>query len=763
MRPGGEMEALDEALSQMRAHGLVVEAGEFAPDGLKHLCAAEGHRSGAAKRKKGWYVAHLITLDDGVTQVVVGAFGNSYTDGDQAHKFRVRAHVSDADRQRLKERTEQLLKEFEANRKELAEVAAKRAQNMWPRLPQVGGSPYLDRKQVRAYGLRFARGAIVIPVVTMAGTLVGLQFIGAEGDKKFLKGTPKQGAFHLLGGPSPDHPLVFAEGYATAASVHMATRWPVVVCFDAGNLWHCVKAWREAQPDLPFVIAADNDHETRGNPGLSKARRAALDFGAKLAHPEFREPAGRTDFNDLHVEQGLPAVAVAMQSARMPEPDAPAEPPEMPPDMIPPDDPPAGASSGGGGRGGRPEWMQQLTYGEGGLKAIVHNLRLIMQHHEALGGLFGYDQFQQRIVMRRDPPWRGVAGTVQDVDEIECAAWFGRRDTFRLGVTTNMAREAIAAVAREYVFHPVRDYLSGCAQRWDGVDRIPTFFPDFCGVARNAVHEAFARNFFISAVARIFRPGVKADLMLVLEGTQGLRKSTLFNMLAGDDWFLDLGAMPTDKDFYQLIQGRWLVEISELASFAKADTSHIKRAITTRHDVFRPAYGRNPIEAPRQCVFVGTVNNSSWQRDETGARRYMPILVTEINFEAIRDLRDQLWGEAVVRFWRDESWWELPSEAVEVQADRYEDDVWAQPIIRWLDGKAPAEQYASGTPAQITCTTTAEILGRALWVETKKQDRSAQSRVGTVMTRLGWPKRQRRHGGVRVWQYTRPVSSGDVQ
>lgn len=137
------------------------------------------------------------------------------------------------------------------------ETAAEKARKLWERAREEGSNPYLDRKKVRAFGVRFMREVLYVPVRDMDGLLQGLQYIGDE--KKFGSGVVKEGRFHLIGELQPHLPLCFAEGYATAASVHMATGWPVVVCFDAGNLEPVIGQWRKLYADVQFVIAADDD------------------------------------------------------------------------------------------------------------------------------------------------------------------------------------------------------------------------------------------------------------------------------------------------------------------------------------------------------------------------------------------------------------------------------------------------------------------------------------------------------------------------
>jgi putative DNA primase/helicase len=452
--------------------------------------------------------------------------------------------------------------------------------------------------------------------------------------------------------------------------------------------------------------------------------------------PAFNDPAGKTDFNDLHCEQGLDVVRAQMLAAWTPLQQTLGADPEA-------------------------AWTRKLVWGDKGLKAMPHNIMLVLENHPAWKGLFAFDEFAKRVVKRRDTPYGGEAGEVSDADEIEIAAWFGRRDTYGISVPTTVAREACIALSRRYAFHPVRDYLDGL--RWDGTERLTTFFPDFCGTKRNAAIERFAINFFVSAVARVRKPGCKADLMLVLEGEQGVHKSTLLNTLCGDAWFVDLGMPPSDKDFYVTIQGRWVVEIGELSSFAKAESSHIKRAVSSRIDRFRMPYGRNADDFPRECVFAGTVNNMDWLRDETGGRRYMPVWVADkIDMDAVHAIRDQLWAEADHLYRKGEPWWVLPDEAEDEQEARYVEDIWAEQIFHWLEGKAAPARYRDERKARIEITTASEILYRALDVEIKKQDRAAQTRVGALMRRLGWLRSQKRLGKSRVWQYTRPPEDGET-
>lgn len=725
---------LSHALDQVISAGLLVTSIEV--DGRMRRVDVEGQKKG---KKAGWYVAHWMRLDDG-REVVVGAYGIWAGTENQSHKFAVaKTSWSAADRARFKEQQRAAAKASEEARAELNREAAARSTQIWDKLSDNGRSPYLVRKHVSSYGLRYGRdGTVAIPLRNVAGLIVGLQFIQADGSKKFITGTAKQGAWFLIGAIQPGKPIVLVEGYATGASVHEATGLAVLVCFDAGNLMHVAKAIRQLHTQHRILVAGDDDHQKPENAGRTQALRVAETVGGIAAFPAFKDPNGRTDWNDLHDEQGLDVVREQLRAAWVEH---------------------ARQEAAAAQESNRDSWQAELVVGPKGLIAMVHNVRTILDYHREWEGVLAFDLFSKKLVKRKPAPYGGDIGALTDWDEIETAAWFGRRDTYALQVPTGIAHEAVIAVSHRHPFHPLRDYLEGL--KWDGTKRLAFFFKDYCGTEQTILTERFALNFFIGCVARVFRPGCKADLMLVIEGEQGSRKSTLAAVLAGEEYFVDLGATPADKDFYQIIQGKWIVEISELAAFAKAESSHIKRAVSVAIDHFRPSYGRNAESFPRQCLFFGTVNNSDWQRDETGGRRYMPVWVQDIQIEAIRLVRDQLWAEAVALFKAGETWHELPPEARDAQEARYLEDVWAEPIVRWLEGKGKTESYG-GPAGPIKVTTAGEILLRALDLDSKKQDRVAQMRVGNLMRRLGWIRKQKRVGRTQVWTYRRPDPATSV-
>ncbi|MBD1399435.1 DUF3987 domain-containing protein [Pelovirga terrestris] len=194
-----------------------------------------------------------------------------------------------------------------------------KASRIWKQSrPAQEDQPYLERKGIKANGLRQYKDALVVPVRDSGGTLHGLQFIDQDGGKNFLTGTVKAGHYHSIGG-KPETVLCLAEGYATAATIHEATGQPVAVCFDAGNLKPVAEVLREKFPDIKIVICADNDTGTKGNPGLSKATEAANTVSGLLAAPEFPAGTNGSDFNDLAAAVGLDEVRRQIESAKEPK------------------------------------------------------------------------------------------------------------------------------------------------------------------------------------------------------------------------------------------------------------------------------------------------------------------------------------------------------------------------------------------------------------------------------------------------------------
>ncbi len=304
---------LKKVLDQLCNAGLIIDRIESLEVDTASIirCQAEGD---TGKKRSGWYRIFSVISKAGNTYYV-GSYGN-WKNGALPEKGVPIEYdggglsVEDREAIRLKQKEASLAADRE--RKAKTKEAAKRSVSIWEGLSLEGRSPYLAKKKVTGFGIRYTRGSIVVPVRKVGGELVGLQFIDTEGGKKFLTGTPKAGAFHSLGEVAKDAPLIIAEGYATAASIHMATGYPCAVSFDAGNLPKVAYELRKAYPQQPIIIAADND-----DAGLKYAQQAAQKVRGSIVAPQFQQiPDGQklTDFNDLHALEGLESVKAQIDS-----------------------------------------------------------------------------------------------------------------------------------------------------------------------------------------------------------------------------------------------------------------------------------------------------------------------------------------------------------------------------------------------------------------------------------------------------------------
>ena len=289
------MNALDQFREAITAAGL--EAPDvLLDDGAIHRFSPSGRRGGASS----WYVLHSDSVAAGVFGDWKAGFTSTWCA--KSDKAMTPAELA-AHRQRIKAMKAQRDADDSARLKGEADKAAIR----WRGAAAPSAHPYLVRKGVQPHGARQDSATLLIPLRDTTGKLHSLQTITPDGEKRF-KGRMK-GCYHAIGG-KPSGWLVIAEGFATGASINEATGWPVAVAFNAGNLGPVAAALHKAYPALVLVLAADDDHLTPDNPGITAARQAALAVGGFVVAPQF--PKGRppkaTDFNDLATLAGLGAV-----------------------------------------------------------------------------------------------------------------------------------------------------------------------------------------------------------------------------------------------------------------------------------------------------------------------------------------------------------------------------------------------------------------------------------------------------------------------
>ena len=305
------------------------------------------------------------------------------------------------------------------------------------------------------------------------------------------------------------------------------------------------------------------------------------------------------------------------------------------------------------------EGLKALSLKKDGMpKTTINNVVLILQYDKELRDKIKYNEFSYSLEVTAPLPW-GTSGTLgegsREWGESDDANLYNYVET-RYGIANRRSMdEALTIVAHKNVINPVRDYLMSLS--WDKKQRVPTIFTYYLGAENNEYTQTVATKSMVGAVARALKGGVKYDYMPILTGKQGIGKSTFLANL-GKQWFTDSLTTFDSKTGAELIQGKWIAEVGELAALKKHEIEVVKQFITRTSDRYRAAYGKRAEDRKRRCVFFGTSNEDEFLSDITGNRRFLPIQcgVSKPKLSVWEDMPkhiDQLWAEAVVMYMQD--------------------------------------------------------------------------------------------------------------
>ncbi|MDR3411597.1 MAG: VapE family protein [Formivibrio sp.] len=406
------------------------------------------------------------------------------------------------------------------------------------------------------------------------------------------------------------------------------------------------------------------------------------------------------------------------------------------------------------------DWSRILyRKANGSFEECRENVFLVLQAHPAWQGVIGYDEFSAKIMKRRKTPFHSPPGEWMQEDDDQLGLWLLQRIGLLVKSTDALVR-GVSMVAHKNRFHPLRNYLEGL--KWDGVKRnhqwlTHAFAADCSGKddaerTRRARYLELAGQIFLICMVKIaYEPG--SHYCLILEGLQGEGKSKALRALGGE-WFCDTPFTRVgDQNSYMAIQGAWLYEIAELDAFNRSDTTAIKAFMTQPVDRYREPYERRMKDRARQTVFSGTTNNQEYLKDDTGNRRFFPVLCAAVNHAWISEWREQLFAEAF-HAWRngalpypsreDERTYFLPE-----QQERQIDDPWTEKFYRYL--------YTDIDGSLLNKVTVYDLLTKAIGMTADKIDgnRSMATRAGKSMARLRWGQ-GRESSGARERFYTRP-------
>ncbi len=381
-------------------------------------------------------------------------------------------------------------------------------------------------------------------------------------------------------------------------------------------------------------------------------------------------------------------------------------------------------------------------------------------------GIIAFNEFTNDVVKLRPTPWGTQAGPWTEVDELEMGAYITRVHGLP-SMPRGTLEESVVMVAHRHAFHPVRAEFEALRGKWDGTPRLATWLRMVCLEEdewddRDPLQRYLAlvgKFMVMGIVARVLQPGCKYDYMPILEGAQGVGKSTLARVLGGN-YFADTGLVLGDKDSYQNLQGISVYEWGELDNLTKAEITKVKSFISSMKDRFRASFDRRPKDYPRQCTFIGTTNEDHYLVDQTGNRRFWPIRVTrQVDNEWLRQNRDQLFAEALLCLEHGERFHPTPAEQRELfdpqQQQRQIESAIQAACLRYLYDEKAKFSGAIDNGTLVNEITASELLAR-VGVTIDKQTHVVLRQCTAALRQAGW-ERFRSNRGDRPWMFRRPA------
>ena len=414
------------------------------------------------------------------------------------------------------------------------------------------------------------------------------------------------------------------------------------------------------------------------------------------------------------------------------------------------------------------DWTKGLQRDRGGLlKNSLHNITLIMENDPQLKSIV-FNQQLDGMEIKGSVPWKHPSKYWRDADDAQLISYI---DSHYGTFSARNYDIAVAKVSDDRSYHPIREFLASLPE-WDTVPRVDTLFIDYLGAKDNTYVRAVTRKTICAAIARVKNPGCKFDTMPVLNGPQGIGKSTLIAKLAGE-WFsdsLNLGDTK-DKTAAEKLQGYWILEIGELAGLRKAETETLRSFISRQNDIYRAAFGKRATPHPRQCIFFGTTNaESGYLRDTTGNRRFWPIKTPGNGKKRSWELTEydilQIWAEAMVYVEQGEKLYlppEIEALAKNEQREALEADEREGLVQDFLDTLLPEnwdkmdtyerrnflDGVGVGGIGQIGTVKRTTVSNMEIWCECFCKERANLKRADSnelmaILAKLGWVRRPKK-------------------
>lgn len=412
------------------------------------------------------------------------------------------------------------------------------------------------------------------------------------------------------------------------------------------------------------------------------------------------------------------------------------------------------------------DWQNGLELDKSGhVKNTLHNLTITLENDPNLKGVV-FNQLLDGMEIKGEVPWKHPSKFWRDADDAQLISYV---DTHYGTFSARNYDIAVTKVADDRAYHPIREFIESLPE-WDKVPRVDTLLMDYLGAGDTAYVRAVTRKTLCAAISRVLRPGCKFDSMLVLNGPQGVGKSTLIAKLAGE-WFsdsLNLGDTK-DKTAAEKLQGYWILEIGELAGLKKAEVETLRSFLSRQNDIYRAAFGKRATPHLRQCVFFGTTNaESGYLRDTTGNRRFWPVKTPGSGKKQSWNLTHeeilQIWAEALVYVRQGEKLYlspEMDALAKDEQREAMESDEREGLVREYLDTLLP-ERWAEmdlferrnfltgsdfGSLQEKGTVKRTNVSNMEIWCECFGKERANLRRTDSneltgILARLGWKREE---------------------
>ena len=414
-------------------------------------------------------------------------------------------------------------------------------------------------------------------------------------------------------------------------------------------------------------------------------------------------------------------------------------------------------------------WKKKLEYEDKSLqlKNTLRNLTLILENDPNLRDIV-FNQHLDGMEIKGDVPWKHPSKFWRDADDAQLISYVDEN----YGTFSQRNYDiAVAKVTDDRSYHPIREFLQALPE-WDKVERVDTLLIDYLGAADNKYVRAVTRKTLCAAACRVLNPGCKFDTMLVLNGSQGIGKSTLIAKLGGE-WFSDSLSLndTKDKTAAEKLQGYWILEIGELAGLRKAEVETLRSFLSRQNDIYRASFGKRTTPHPRQCVFFGTTNaESGYLRDTTGNRRFWPVKTlgggSKRSWDVTQEEVLQIWAEVMHYVKAGEKLYLDPEVEALAKAEQREamesdereglvreyleallpdnwDDMDTFERRNFLDGTGKADIGKKGTIRRT------QVCNMEIWCECFGKERSNLKRADSnelsgILVKLGWVRLDRK-------------------